>query len=173
VTKSSLHPATKYVAAASRVRQTQLEIFAHRSACSVAEFYLATSLRRFRAHSSRNPTYPVMPLIWKFPKCARYSCSVLPGNLDDKKETGLISRGSASTWCCAKYPLALSVKRVKCQSRSTYTRSRPFATLWPAVGCSSPVKSLILQVIRHDEPSLTGHTHCRFTSAVGTNDRQS
>jgi hypothetical protein len=27
-------------------------------------------------------THPVIPLIWKFPRWDRYSCSVRPGNLD-------------------------------------------------------------------------------------------
>ena len=45
---------------------------------------------------------PVMPLIWKLPRCCRYSCSVFPGNLCARNWTGFIVGMSVSTWCCAK-----------------------------------------------------------------------
>lgn len=53
----------------------------------------------------RDYTHPVIPLIWKFPKCCRYSCSVFPGNFEARNWTGDMVGTSESTWCCAKYPL--------------------------------------------------------------------
>ena len=50
-------------------------------------------------------TYPVIPLIWKLPKCERYSCSLFPGNFEARNWTGLMLGVRVSTWCCAKYPL--------------------------------------------------------------------
>lgn len=55
-------------------------------------------------------THPVMPLIWKFPKCPRYSCSVFPGNLEARNCTGVIVEIKVSTWCWEKYPLKQDIQ---------------------------------------------------------------
>lgn len=55
-------------------------------------------------------THPVMPLIWKFPRCPRYSCSLFPGNLEARNCTGVIVEIKVSTWCCEKYPLEQNIQ---------------------------------------------------------------
>lgn len=55
-----------------------------------------------RLRKTYEMTYPVIPLIWKFPRCDLYSCSLRPGNLDAKNWTGVIVGFKESTWCWAK-----------------------------------------------------------------------
>jgi len=97
---------------------------------------------------------PVMPVIWKLPRCWRYSCSVFPGNLCARNWTGFIVAISVSTWCCAKYPLQVGgrVNRgsVEWARKVAYTRSLPLRLTCPDSGANSPVKSLILTLAQCD-----------------------
>jgi hypothetical protein len=110
---------------------------------STATWHFPLSLRQGETDAT---TDPVIPLIWKFPKCDLYSCSLFPGNLDAKNCTGVIVGFKESTWCWAKYPLQnLSNLTQPTSGRHDSNDSRTCAS--DHFGLHDPTQDLVLQSI--------------------------